>query len=211
MPWRASLPEPASRTRQPLRHANADPASTMGGASPRERSPARRPRSSPAATGRPSLFPTTGASLAPSARRSPAAARALTCPPASAGTARSFQLPAQRCGSPHPAAIRRRVPVQRCLDQRPASGHAALRLHHLLLRPHSASSLRQRAEPRRRARGQLAPAQPALVLRLRNQSPHLAHQHRPGLHRAVGHRRHHSADRCAELPPSKSPRACAIR
>ena len=88
MPWRASLPEPASRTRQPLRHANADPASTMGGASPRERSPARRPRSSPAATGRPSLFPTTGASLAPSARRSRAAARALTCPPASAGTAR---------------------------------------------------------------------------------------------------------------------------
>jgi hypothetical protein len=147
----------------------------------------------------------------PFSERSRAAARAPTCPPASAGIARASSFRARRCGTPHPAAIRRRVPVQRCVDQRPAPGFAALWLHHVLLRTHSASPLWQRAEPRRRARGQLAPAESALVLRLRHQSPHLAHQHRTCLHRAVGHRRHHSADHCSRLPPSKSPRACAIQ
>ena len=142
--------------------------------------------------------------------RSHAAARALTCPPASAGTASRFQLPRSDAG--------RRILLQfdgvyQCSDVWINGQHLGTRPYGfttVLLRPHSAPSLRRRAEPRRRARGQLAPAQPALVLRLRNQSPHLAHQHRPGLHRAVGHRRHHSADHCAELPPSKSPRACAI-
>ena len=43
-------------------------------------------------------------------------------------------LPAseQRCRTPHPASVRRRIPMQRCVDQWPASGHAALRLHSVL-------------------------------------------------------------------------------
>ena len=66
---------------------------------------------------------------------------------------KSFQLPQERCGAPHPAAIRRRVPMQRCVDQRPASGLAPLWLYNFFLRPDTASSFWQGAERRGRARG----------------------------------------------------------
>ena len=133
---------------------------------------------------------TTGPSKGPTARRTRAAL--VSFPAASAGTGRRSPC-RRRARAEGLGALRRRLPRQRRLDQRPAPGPPAVRLLHVRVRPHAAPALRPVFQRAGGARGSQRSRRLALVPGVGDLSPRLAEHHRPGSHRVLGHLRHHAA------------------